>query len=328
MHNILRYLLIILIPIIIIANDDRPPIKYNFIKKKITQQFIQKMVKKYGFDKKYMIKMMRSAKLDRDTLDRYTGRYKAGTTVGTWERFKDHVLDSYTLKKAKRFKQKYAYRLNKASREYNVPAEYIVGFIAVESKLGENMGDYRLLDALTTLAFHRNRMQKFFYSELTHYFLMCREQGFDPRKVEGSFAGAIGCVQQMPSVYRRYGMDYNHDGKKDPWDLEDCIGVIARFMHSNGWKNGKQVAVPAKYNGKRFTLLRTGYKRKYTLSTLKKYGITPQYKFDQSQAALIKLRNNTHDELWLGGKNFKVLIRYNPSSNYGMAIHKIAESIK
>ena len=317
-----------ILPVIITANDDRPPIKYDFMKKKATKQFVNKMVKKHGFNKSYMIKMMKNAKLDRDTLDRYTGRYKAGTTVGTWERFKAHVLDDYTLNKAKRFKKKFAKTLNRAAREYNVPVDYMIGFITVESKLGENTGDYRLLDSLTTLAFHRNRMQKFFYSELTNFFLMCREQGYDPRKVEGSFAGAIGCVQQMPSVYRRYGMDYNKDGKKNPWDMEDCIGVIARFMHSKGWKNGRQVAVPAKYNGKRFKRLKTGYKRSYSLKKLKKNGVVPKYRFDQSKASLLKLRNNTHDELWLGAKNFKVLMRYNPSSNYGMAIHKIAEAIK
>ena len=324
----IKYLLILLIPIVLLSNDDRPPIKYDFLKLKQTNRFINKMVSKYHFKKSYMVAMMRDAKLDRDTLDRYRGRYRAGTTVGTWERFKDHVLDRYTLTKAKKFKSKYKKILNRASKEYRVPSEYIVGFIAVESKLGENTGDYRLLDSLSTLAFHSNRMQKFFYNELVNFFLMSREQRYDPRKVEGSFAGALGCVQQMPSVYRRYGMDYNKDGKKNPWDMEDCIGVIARFMHQKGWNNGSQVAIKARYKGKRFTTLRSGYKRVYPLSTLKKYGVTPISKFYESKASLLKLRNNTHDELWLGAKNFKILMRYNPNSNYGMAIHKIAEYVK
>jgi len=326
MYRVIIYL--ILIPFILVANDDRPPIKYDFLKKSQTKIFINKMVSKYHFKHNYMIKIMSNAKLDRDTLDRYRGRYRSGTTVGTWKRFKDHVLDRYTLKKAKIFKQRYRSILKRASREYQVPSEYIIGFMAVESKLGENTGDYRLLDSLSTLAFHRNRMQKFFYNELVNFFLMCREQGYDPRKIEGSFAGAIGCVQQMPSIYRKYGMDYDRDGKKDPWSIEDCVGVIARFMHSKGWKNSGQVAIPAIYDGKRFTKLRTGYKRVYTLTTLKKYGVTPKYRYRESKASLIKLRDSSSDELWLGAKNFKVLMKYNPSSNYGMAIHKIAKSIK
>ncbi len=328
MKNIILYILLAIIPLTLMANDDRPPIRYNFTSKVQTQKFIDKMVTKHHFKRSYMNKMMRDAKLDRDTLNRYTGKYKAGSTVGTWKRFKAHVLDPKTIRKAKRFKQKNRKILQKAARDYNVPLEYIIGFITVESKLGEYTGDYRLLDSLSTLAFHRNRMQKFFRSELEHFFLVCREQGYDPRKIEGSFAGAMGCVQQMPSVYRRYGMDYNRDGKKDPWCIEDCIGIIARFMHKNGWRNGAQVAIQARYKGQRFRGLRTGYKRTYKLSTLKKHGITPVSRFRGSKASLLKLRDNTHDELWLGAKNFKILMRYNPSSNYGMAIVKIAEAVR
>jgi membrane-bound lytic murein transglycosylase B len=171
-------------------------------------------------------------------------------------------------------------------------------------------------------------MQKYFRSELVHFFLLCREQGYDPRTVESSFAGAMGCVQQMPSVFRRYAMDYNKDGKKDPWSIEDCVGIIARFMHQKGWKNGHQVAVRAHYKGKRFTKLKTGYKHRYTLAILKKYGVRPKTVFNESRASLIKLHDTHHDELWLGAKNFIVLTRYNASSNYGMAIFKIAESLR
>lgn len=328
MQKFVIYILLLLLPLVALSNDDRPPVKYNFMSKKVTQKFVQKMVNKYHFKRSYMNAMMKNAKLDRDTLDRYTGRYKAGVTVGTWDRFLDHVLDKETLNKARSFTKRYRSTLQRAGREYDIPSEYIVGFIAVESKLGENTGDYRLLDSLSTLAFHKNRMQKFFSNELINFFLICREQGYDPRRVEGSFAGAIGCVQQMPSVYRRYGMDYNRDGKKDPWDMEDCIGAIARFMHSKGWKNGKQVAIKAKYQGKRFTKLRTGYKRIYRVQELKKHGIVPTERYCESRASLIKLKNKSYDELWYAARNFSVLTKYNPSSNYGMAIHLIAQAVK
>jgi len=328
LKTIVHFLIAVILPLSLLANDDRPPVAYDFLKLSQTKHFVSQMVNKYHFKRSYMNKMMKSARLDRDTLNRYTGKYKSGTTVGTWERFKDHVLDPGTLKKAKIFKRKHQKILRKAAREYNVPQEYIIGFLAVESKLGTYTGDYRTLDALTTLAFKKNRMQKFFRSELKHFFLMCREQGYDPRRVKSSFAGAMGCAQQMPSVYRRYGLDYNKDGKKDPWCIKDCVGIIAKFMHQNGWKNGAQVAIKARYKGKRFKGLKTGYRHRYALTTLKKHGITPTSRFRESKAALIKLRNDTHDELWLGAKNFRVLTRYNASSNYGMAIHKIAQSVR
>ncbi|MBD3790744.1 MAG: lytic murein transglycosylase [Campylobacterales bacterium] len=324
----LQILVILMLPFILLANEDRPPIPYDFLAKKEAQQFIRQMVKKHDFESSDLKRLLEDAKLDRDTLARYTGRYRKNTTVGSWQRFKAHVLDPDSLEKAEKFKKKYARILKKAEEEYHVDAEYIVGFIGVESKFGEYTGEYRLLDSLATLAFHKNRMQKFFRSELEHFFLMCREEGFDPCRLKGSFAGAMGVVQQIPSVYRKYGMDYNGDGKKDPWSAEDGIGIIARFMHKNGWKEDAQVAVRADYKGKRYKGLKTGYKTSYTLSKLRSFGITPKTHYRYTKARLIKLTDKASDELWLGAPNFRILIRYNPSSDYAMAIHKIAQHIR
>jgi len=319
---------LLIIPLLLLANDDRPPIEHNFLAKKNVQKFVNSMVKKHHFQRSTITKILKDAKLDRDTLDRYTGRYKVGTTNGSWQRYKAHVLDKSSLAKAKKFKKEYYKTLKRASREYSVPLEYIVGFIAVESKFNEFVGDYRLLDSLTTLAFYPNRMQKFFKSELKHFFLMCREEGFNPYKLEGSFAGAMGSVQQVPSVYRKFGMDYDRDGKRDPWSLKDSIGIIARFMHKNGWNQRGLVAVQATYKGKRFTKLKVGHRKKYSIKTLKKYGIRAKSNFNESKASLLRLRDKNHDELWLGAKNFRVLTRYNNSTSYGMAIHKIAQFVK
>jgi len=321
-------LLAILLPYYLTANDDRPPVPYNFLVKKEVKSFIDSMVKKYHFTRSYMTSVLESAKLDRDTLARYTGKYKVGTTNGPWERYKAHVLDPITLEKAREFKKRYYQTLLKASRQYQVDMGYIVGFIGVESKFGEYSGDYNVLDALATLAFHKNRMKKFFKSELVQLFLMAREQGYDITKLKGSFAGAMGMVQQVPSVFRKYGMDYNRDGKKDPWDLEDAIGIIAKFMHKNGWEKNALVAVPAKFEGNRYTELQTSHKQTLPLDTILKHGITPAKEFNEPQAYLLKNRNLTHDDIWLGAKNFRVLTRYNNSTSYGMAIHLIAEAVR
>ena len=329
MSFFIRFLVIVFIPLILVANDDRAPITYDYLKKPQVQNFINKMVKKHGFDRKYLTDTLSFAKLDRDTLNRYTGRYKVNTTNGSWERYKAHVLDPITLNKALRFKKKYYKTLKRASKEYDVDMNYIVGFIGVESKFGEYTGDYNVLHALATLAFHKNRMQRFFHSELEQLFLMSREQGYDIRKLEGSFAGAMGVVQQMPSIFRRYGMDYNHDGVKDPWDLEDAIGIIARFMHNNRWKNGMCAAVATNWKKGRYNkALLPSKKRKYALSTIKKYGIKPTKKFPQTHAYLLKTQNTTHDDIYLGTSNFSVIRRYNNATTYCMAIHLIAEHVK
>ena len=157
---------------------------------------------------------------------------------------------------------------------------------------------------------------------------MAREQGYDITKLQGSFAGAMGMVQQVPSVFRKYGMDYNRDGVKDPWDLEDSIGIIARFMHKNNWRKGALVAVPTEFKGKRYRRLKTSHRRTLLLTTILKHGIKPLGRFNESKAYLLKNRNLTHDDIWLGARNFKVLTRYNNSTSYGMAIHLIAQAVK
>jgi len=321
-------LLTILVPYFLTANDDRPPVPYNFLAKKEVKTFIDMMVKKHHFTRSYMTSVLEDAKLDRDTLARYTGKYKVGTTNGPWERYKAHVLDPISLDKARQFKKRYYQTLLKASKQYQVDMGYIVGFIGVESKFGEYSGDYNVLDALTTLAFHNNRMKKFFKSELENLFLMAKEQGYDITKLQGSFAGAMGMVQQVPSVFRKYGMDYNRDGKKDPWDLEDAIGIIAKFMHKNGWEKNALVAVPTTFEGKRYTELKTSHRQTLPLKTILNHGITPVKKFNEPKAYLLKNSNLTHDDIWLGAKNFRVLTRYNNSTSYGMAIHLIAEAVK
>ena len=321
-------LFLILIPLYLLANDDRPPVVYDYLAKKNVHVFINMMVKKYHFKRDYMTDILKHAKLDRDTLARYTGKYKVGTTNGSWERYKAHVLDKKSLSKAKKFKKAYYPTLLRASKVYDVDMDYIVGFLGVESKFGEYTGDYNILDALATLTFHKNRMKKFFKNELKHLFLLAREKGYKIRKLEGSFAGAMGCVQQVPSVARKHKSDFNGDGITNPWDLEDCIGSIAKFMHKNGWKKGRVVAVPAKFKGKRYKGLKTTHRRTLPLSTIKKNGIKPLGYFNESKAYLLKNRNLTHDDLWLGAKNFRVLTRYNNSTSYGMAIHLIAEHVK
>jgi membrane-bound lytic murein transglycosylase B len=325
----IKLLLIILVPFLLIANDDRPPIAYDYLAKKEVKKFIDMMVKKHNFDRAYVTDMLRHAKLDRDTLVRYTGKYKVGSTNGSWERYKAHVLDDVSLQKAVNFKKEYYTTLSRASKLYDIDMNYIIGFMGVESKFGEYTGDYNVLDALASLAFHKNRMKRFFKSELEHLFLLSYEKRYNIRTLEGSFAGAMGCVQQVPSMGRKHRSDFNNDGITDPWDIEDCIGSIAKFMHKHKWKNGMPAAMKTSWKGGRYTKdLKPSLKKKRSLKTIQKYGIKPIQKFPESSAYLLKTRNTSHDDLYLGTSNFSVLRRYNNATTYGIAIHLIAEHVK
>lgn len=286
------------------------------------------MVKKNNFKRSYMEEALGNAMLDKETLARYVGKYKAGSTNGTWERYKKNVLNDETMALAKEFKKNYYLTLKRAEDQYNIDMDYIVGFMGVESKYGTFTGDFRVLDSLATLGFHKNRMHKWFNAELKNLFLLMREENRDIYSQYGSFAGAMGAVQQMPSIQRRFGVDYNGDGVKDPWDLEDSIGIIAKFMHKKGWVKGAVVAVPTNFSGTRFKKLKTSHKKKYSVSYLRKMGIKPIENFNESKAYLLKNRNTTHDDIWMAGKNFRVLTKYNNSTSYGMAIHIIAQNVK
>jgi len=310
------------------AKEPLPPVPYNFLAKKEVQNFINMMVKKNNFKRSYMEKVLNNAMLDQETLDRYVGKYKPGSTNGTWERYKMNVLNDESMSLALEFKKNYYTTLKRAEDQYNIDMDYIVGFLGVESKYGTYTGDFRVLDSLATLAFHKNRMKKFFKSEFKHLFLLMRQENRDIYSQYGSFAGAMGAVQQMPSIQRRFAVDYNGDGVKDPWDLEDSIGIIAKFMHKKGWVKGATVVVPTNFDGVRFKKLKASHKKKYSVSYLNKKGIKATEPFHESKAYLLKTRNDTHDDIWLGGKNFRVLTRYNNSTSYGVAIHLIAQHVK
>ena len=320
-------MLLILLPLLLLANEDRPPIAYDYLGKPAVQQFILMMHTDYGFKKSYIEKTLKEAKLDRDTLARYSGKFKKNSTIGSWERFKLHVVNPQTFQEAKVFKQKSFLTLQKAEDIYDVDMDYIVGFLGVESHFGTYMGDYNVLDALATLAFHKNRMQAFFKNELKHLFLFARQNDYDIKTLQGSFAGAMGCVQQLPSVALHFNEDFDGDGAS-VWDTEDCIGSIAKFMHENGWKKGHVVAVGTHFKGKRFNKLHTSHKKMLLLTRIYKAGVTPLQPFSESKAYLLKTRNKTHDDIWMGGKNFHVLTRYNNATSYGLAIHLIAKSLK
>ena len=290
--------------------------------------FIKLMATKYQFDSRYIQDILSKATFKPKTLKIYNTPFKSYKNDASWTTYETKIITDKKIKSAKKFIKKYENYLQKAQDLYLVPKEYIAAFIGVESNFGSITGRDNIFDSLTTLSFYPNRKKEFFKNELVNFLIMCRSKAIDPLKQKGSFAGAMGCVQQLPSVHLKYGVDLNGDGDKNLYDMVDCIGTIANFMHQNGWQNGKVVTVKAVDKGSRYSGLRTGYNKLYSLNDLAKYGITPKKKFDEEIASLLQLRGKNRDELWLGAKNFRVLTNYNNSTNYGMAIHNIAQMIK
>ena len=246
---------------------------------------------------------------------------------GSWTRYERNLLDQKRVTKGVSFMRDYDHYLSKAHKKYGVPPEYITAIIGIESYYGKYSGKYPVFDTLATLAFEKNRRNKFFKYELREYLKMTRREAVNPRRVRGSFAGAIGLGQFMPSNYKKLGIDFDKDGKIRITQPADAIGSIANYFKQSGWQKGKPVATRVSYDGMRFTKLKTGYKHKYHRRNLK--GIYPKEYFSyNAPVRLIKLNRTQYDELWYGTKNFYVITRYNHSSYYAMAVHQLAQKIK
>jgi len=254
-------------------------------------------------------------------------RKKLYPSRGAWDRYVRYKVTPLRIRQGKNFMRKYKTALKKAEKKYGVPAEYITAIIGVESVYGKNVGKYPVFDTLTTLAFEKNRRNKFFKNQLKKFIKLSYANKFNPKNVKGSYAGAIGLCQFMPSNYIPYGVDFDGDGLVRLQNPVDAIGSVANYLKKSGWRRGEPVATRVAYSGNRFKKYKTGYNKSYKRAALK--GIRPKRKWNyHDRVRLIKLVRAKYDELWYGAKNFYVITRYNHSSYYAMAVHQLAKGIK
>ncbi len=290
------------------------------------KRFIYKMHKRYGFSKDYLKNLLKQAHHRQDVLDRYNGKLKHATDY-SWHRYKSKILIPESIELGKNFMQKYAPYLQEAKRRYGIDREIITAFIRVESKFGLFGGEYSVWDVLVTLAFNPNRKQRFFKEQLEKALLLARREHLNVLDLRGSFAGAMGCVQQVPSIYLKYGVDLNGDGIRNPNSMADCIGSIAKFLYHNGWSNARATIAKPKVIGSNFLNLRSGYRSYYNYNTLVNFGIMPP-SWWQGGAYFIRLRDGNSYDIYLGDKNYRVITKYNASKQYALSIALYAKAMK
>ena len=288
-------------------------------------KFINHMHKKYGFSKSYLKSLLDSTTHMQSVLNRYNGTTK-GATDYSWARYKRKILIPQSVELGREFMQKYAKYLNRAQSKFGVEKEAITAFIRVESKFGLYGGEYSVWDVLVTLAFNPNRKQKFFKSELKKALLLARREHINPLDLRGSFAGAMGCVQQMPSIYLKYGVDLDKDGKRNPNSMADCIGSIAKFLQKNGWQNYKDTIIKPEVKGTKYKNLKSRVRSRCNINTLKSYGVYPPY--NSGSFYYIKLYNGNGYDIYLGDSNYKVITKYNYSKQYALSIGLYYKALK
>ncbi len=288
--------------------------------------FVERMVQRHGFAREELEQLFAEARLQRRILEAIARPAESLP----WHRYRDLFVQEGRIREGVAFWDRHAAVLERAERRYGVPPEVVTAILGVESRYGRHRGGWRVLDALSTLAFAYPPRARFFARELEQYLLLTREEGLDPLRIKGSYAGAMGQAQFIPSSYRHYAVDFDADGRRDLWeDTEDAIGSVAHYLHRHGWVRGGAVAVPARVQGDPAPLVKLGLRPRLTVAELRRRGVEPTAPVpEEARAALVALEGEAGPEHWLGLRNFYVITRYNHSALYAMAVHQLAEAIR
>lgn len=292
-------------------------------------KLIDEMVTEHGFNRNDLIALFSEAEKKESILELIA---RPAEKTMEWSQYRKIFMTSARIAQGRAFIEQYAADLQRAQEVFGVPKEIIAAIIGVETSYGRNKGNHRVLDALSTLGFDYPPRSKFFSSELKQALLLAREQGFDMREMKGSYAGAMGYGQFIPSSYRHYAIDFDGDKVVDILNnVVDAIGSVANYFVQHKWQSGKPVAfeLSKKSLGKQYEgFVHASLKPKYTLDEITKAGVTVPKGLDMSGLAKVQpLEGDAGTEYWLTLDNFYVITRYNHSHLYAMAVYHLAREL-
>ena len=291
--------------------------------------FVAYAARDYGVEPQVVRDALAKAEMKQPILDAIS---RPAEKVRSWADYRPIFMTDARIEGGRDFYLQHRDALERVSAATGVPAEYIVAIIGVETSYGRITGNYRVLDALYTLAFGYPKRAPFFGGELAQLFALSKEEGFDIASLKGSYAGAMGWGQFMPSSYRLWGKDGDGDGVRDLLnDTDDIFASIANYFVSFGWQRGGPVVARAE-RGVGAQDLDAQLEPGYTLAQLAELGYTPRQGEPTvpapQQATLVTLQGADGREDWIGYRNFYVITRYNHSPMYAMAVHQVAQAIR
>jgi len=290
-------------------------------------KFINNMVAQHQFDRSELVTLFKSVEIKPKIIEAMQ-RPAEGIS---WYKYRQIFLQQKRIQDGVKFWQEHQQSLTAMQQQYGLPAEIIVAIIGVETFYGTRTGGHRVIDALATLGFAYPKRSKFFLSELENFLLLCREEKMSPLKPVGSYAGAMGIPQFMPSSYRHYAADYEGDAKRDIWNNPaDAIASVANYFVKHHWQPGKNIAFPVTAMGEQYKkALTKGLKPDISVAQLKKYKLQiPQQVADKERVKLLSFEQKKTNELWIGLENFYVITRYNHSALYAMAVFQLSQTVK
>jgi membrane-bound lytic murein transglycosylase B len=288
--------------------------------------FVDRMAREHGFDAVQLGRLFADLKPNKSIIK----AINAPATARPWSYFRDLYVTQSRIDGGVAFWNAHAELLAKARETYGVPEEIIVSIIGVETIYGQYTGSFRIVDALYTLGFEVPRRSQFFQGQFEHFLLLTRQNHIDLKTATGSYAGAMGLPQFMPSSYRQYAVDFDGDGVVDLWNsVADAIGSVANYLSRFGWEDGAQVVLPAKVLADNTeTLERLGVKPSLTLAELRSRGVEVDTTVsDDTDGGFFSLEAAEGPEYWVSLNNFYVITRYNRSNNYAMAVYLLAQQI-
>ena len=298
-------------------DTDRPEVR----------EFIDKMVNEHSYDREKLISVLSEAESKESIL-------KAISTPAErtleWHEYRDIFLTQERIEAGAAFWKEHEADLQRISDETGVSVEILVGIIGVETYFGRITGSYRVLDALSTLAFDYPPRSTFFTSELEQFLLLVREEDMEAVDATGSYAGAMGRPQFMPSSYRAYAVDSTADGKRDIWsNWADVIGSVANYFVRHGWESGEAVVSAATLSDQwQGDTPKNQLKADETVTSLSHQGVIFSTDLTgDAKSQLLTLVGEDGEEYWVGFHNFFVITRYNRSVMYALAVHQLGQEI-
>jgi membrane-bound lytic murein transglycosylase B len=296
------------------------------------REFIAEMRDRHGFDAVHLERQFASIRMNPSVL-RAIQPAVVAERQPSWHVYRARFLNERRLAEGRRFWQEHGAVLVRAEAIYGVPREIVAAIIGVETEYGLNTGKFGVLEALATLAFGYPPRASYFRRELEQFLLMSREDGVPLLEYKGSYAGAVGIPQFMPSSRRNFAVDFDGDGRIDlSRSVADAIGSVAHFLSLHGWRSGEPVVLPAGVDGDVSALLALGIAPSMPLREMQERGVrvfaADVVNLADVPAALIDLPSpGQPTEYWIGFANFYALTRYNRSNFYAMSVFLLAESL-
>ena len=290
------------------------------------RRFVREVAHRDGLSRRRVLKLIQQARPQPQILDIMT---RPPERVLEWWEYREHFLTDTRIDAGVRFWLEHRSVLERVATEQGVPPEYIVAILGCETLYGRNTGRDRVLDSLATLAFDYPPRATYFRRELEQFLLLTRETHLNPLVVKGSYSGAMGAPQFMPSAYRRYAVDESRDHRTDLWnDWADVFASIANFLRINGWQPGDPVITDARLDpDPQFQLDSRGV-LSGTLAELNAQGVRVALQLpDSTPAVLVPAEQADGPAYRVGFNNFRVIMRYNRSTRYAMAVNDLAEAI-